>query len=336
MKQRKSLGFVIAGFTLAIIILSGTKKVMAIDSDVLLKQSVNKINFTLLKEFPKEFYVYSMLVDDIDGDGKEEIVYKTSGNDEHGHIYIRSTDWTLKTKCFAGSSDNGQEKLIAADLNNDGKKELVTIAHPRDYSREYLIKIFDCGCHLLKEYPVKAGSTKKLFVQDIDGDGINELVAVTGYVPSNENHVYVIKINQQDIKDRELVELSQSGPLYQKFMETKDDFKRKYSEKCIIGNKTYDLPSGRVFKVDLFGDSKIETIVLAQQPVSYVGSTMIFVFDEDGELLWNYNYPTWINSIAFGDINDDGEKEILVAGHSTDPITVFGKIQQNNNSNGSK
>jgi len=131
------------------------------DSEVFSEQPVNKINFALLKEFPKEFYANSMLVDDIDGDGKIEIVYKTGGNENNGNIYVRSADWTLKAKCFAGDSDNSVEKLITADLNNDGKKELVTIALADIYdSNSYRLKIFDRNCQLIKEFPVKSRQTK--------------------------------------------------------------------------------------------------------------------------------------------------------------------------------
>jgi hypothetical protein len=296
------------------------------DSEVFSEQPVNKINFALLKEFPKEFYANSMLVDDIDGDGKIEIVYKTGGNENNGNIYVRSADWTLKAKCFAGDSDNSVEKLITADLNNDGKKELVTIALADIYdSNSYRLKIFDRNCQLIKEFPVKSRQTKKLFIRDIDGDGVNELLAVTGLAFTNENHVYSLKINQQDIKDRELVEISPDDPLYQKIIEADDGFMSKPSGKFVINQKAYDFSNRNVSKVDLFNDSKMETVILVPQPGDFVGETMILVFDEDGELLWNYNYPTWIDSIAFGDINGDGAKEIIVAGHYTAPISVFGK-----------
>jgi hypothetical protein len=54
---------------------------------------------------------------------------------------------------------------------------------------------------------------------------------------------------------------------------------------------------------------------------------LILIFAENGELLWNYKYPTWINSVALGDLNGDGNKGTLVAGHYTAPISVFGKKQ---------
>jgi hypothetical protein len=76
---------------------------------------------------------------------------------------------------------------------------------------------------------------------------------------------------------------------------------------------------------DLDNDGNQEIIAFYPKSRSYISSTIISVMSVDGEILWNYEYSPWINSYAIADLDNDGFKEILVAGHHRAPITVFGK-----------
>jgi len=52
---------------------------------------------------------------------------------------------------------------------------------------------------------------------------------------------------------------------------------------------------------------------------------MIYILDQKGNIPWINEYLSWINSFAIGDIDPDGWKEILIAAHFEDPISVFGR-----------
>lgn len=385
------------------------------DGKETLHNAIEKINYHIIKEYKKDSYVNSILIDDLDGDSKKEIIYKDS------YVNILENDWTLRARCNAGSSGDGIEKLITADVNGDGRREIITAGslwnEQTKWHGDYFLRVFDLNCNLLKEYNFlsQLSETQGLFFDDIDNNGVKELViGLTGpifiingdeiksYKEYNDykDSIYAVGF-QQDFKiadldndgKKELLVLGTSGlsvldnngKLIWKYIDQTgnsskwfysmgiEDIDRDGMEEVIISggdfsyvfnfrgeiikklqvggpiniidmdndsineliigtsvfNSDYNLKhkflrGGNEIIADINNDNKLEFVVYSTDAITYVGPTDIFIFDQLGDLLWKYKYPTWISSVAVEDLNNDGYKEIFVSGHFDAPITVFG------------
>ena len=139
--------------------------------------------------------LWGLELEDIDNDGTIEIIM---GNGE-GNIYIidgktHEEEWKSKS---LGSDAHGIE---IADLNNDGQKELIVGTGFRtDTGNLY---IFDGKNHTLKWQSEKFNSDSRIrgiTVDDVDGDGIKEIIAGSGSATGdNAGKGYIRIINGLD------------------------------------------------------------------------------------------------------------------------------------------
>lgn len=386
------------------------------DFYTLQSEQINALNYSLIKEYNKSSYGFSLYVEDLNNDGKGEIIYTSADDMRNNLIHILDSNLTLKSTCFLGDSMNGFEKMLFEDINDGGKKEIISAgSSERQFNSSvetnFSLRIFDSNCTELKEYKVSNFLDKVigLYYTDIDGDGVKEIVIGTMLsidIIKNDKiekinfDGFVMSLAMDDInndgkkefvvgKDMDIYALSNEGNTlwnitnftsegwtseiyvgdlygdgkkeivtYSPFSDgvtildsegkiikklntlggkiLQSDLDGDGKNELIVGSYVYDnqlnlkwkydLPSvNEIFVDDLNGDGKKEIVMFVQEPGDFVGYTMIYVFDANGNLLWNYRYYNWIDSAAIGDINNDNTKDILVSGHSTGPISIFGK-----------
>ena len=206
------------------------------------------------------------------------------------------------------------QAFLVTDLENDSHKELVILGSSG-------LSLIDSQANLIWLFHAKKNH-EFLFIHiaDINGDSSKEIL-----LSDRGNRTTVL-----DAEGNLVYELnSKNGPIFVA------DFDHDEEQEIIIGPTIYDsnfnvkqrLPiASKEMKIDdLDNDGNQEIIVFYRKSNTYVSPTSIYVMNPMGEILWNYEYPTWINSYAIEDLDNDGFKEILVVGHNTSPITVFGK-----------
>ncbi|CAM6082341.1 unnamed protein product [Calypogeia fissa] len=123
-------------------------------------------------------YIYSPpTVVDLDGDGYQEIIVGTS----MGFVYAINHAGKLK-KNFPLQMGEIQGQVVAADINDDGKLELVTT----DSSGN--VAAWTGEGQEIWEVHLKSLISQGPTVGDVDGDGHTELV-----VPTSSGNIYVLK-----------------------------------------------------------------------------------------------------------------------------------------------
>ncbi|MDI6810125.1 MAG: hypothetical protein QMD80_00335, partial [archaeon] len=144
-------------------------------------------------------YVHSIAVDDVDGDGINEIVVGTctgfESNIEHGYIYIFNA---LTHELEWQSDDIGRvEKIAVADLDGDGGKEIIAkTLHSMSAvigDRYGYVYVYSALTHEQLWKSNNIGEGGDLIVDDLDGDGVKEIIAGGMYYYSctRKGHVYV-------------------------------------------------------------------------------------------------------------------------------------------------
>jgi hypothetical protein len=145
-------------------------------------------------------------VGDIDNDGMNELVVGTDrdGTDK-GVVYALSEDgtqiWSYQTGATGVFWPDEQMPVIAiriADVENDGAKEVVTLSYHYYWYPERLCVINAQTGELKGDYwnPGRATSDDSVVVDDLDGDGIKEIVVGSGNNDDgNVASVYCLKGN---------------------------------------------------------------------------------------------------------------------------------------------
>jgi hypothetical protein len=262
-------------------------------------------NCTKLKEFIISRSIEEaegLFIEDIDNDNTKEIVIETF------HKISIIDDDKIK------DIENNSVSIFVGDINNDGKNEIVA----GDYK---IVFALDIENKLLWKYSINDW-VDEIYIGDLDNDGKNEIVV------SDDNDIFILNSEGKLIK-----KLYTNSPK-KIFMSDLDNDGKK---ELIVGSYIfdskfnlkwkYDLPGGTEIIEDLDNDGKKELIMIVAEPQmgTTVPNAVIFIFDADGKLLWNYKYSTWISPVATADLDNDGNKELLIAGYYTAPITVFGK-----------
>lgn len=140
-----------------------------------------------LSEAGKSFNAYSPLwknlgasvaACDTDGDGKTEII-TGAGFGGGPHVKVFNDENKVIAEWFAyGLNFRGGVNVACADLNNDGKAEVITGA---GFSGGPHVKVFDGNGKLINEwfaYDMNKRQGVKVTTADIDGDGIAEVIAL--------------------------------------------------------------------------------------------------------------------------------------------------------------
>jgi hypothetical protein len=149
--------------------------------------------------------VTDIAVGDLDGDGKDDVVAIELSLDTLTAISGEGPgDWYWQDTSIAGFA------VAVGDINGDGWNEVIAGGgsaggmtrggtleggYTKFVMGDYMIKVYDKDGTILWSYPV-TGEVKDIEIGDVDGDGIDDIVACNNVVA---NHIYAIDGTGHDI-----------------------------------------------------------------------------------------------------------------------------------------
>ena len=220
---------------------------------------------------------YRIKVSDIDQDGKGEIFYTNGG--------LNVYDADLQTTKFVIYEDNTINDFVVRDVNNDGIKEIIYGENTWDYD---LHCINSLNQNELWVVTAQGRGIADVCVSDLDGDGQLELLFGSGTEGGGAHKLEIFNINTQA---REWQSRAEDGPFRAIDIEDVDDDGVK--ELVAISYKSSNGYRGGILSV--FNAITHET--------EWQSDDMLFD-----------NSWTGINDVKVADIDNDGKKEIIVAG----------------------
>lgn len=200
-----------------------------------------------------------------------------------------------------------------------------------DYDRFLTEDANSIGYGLIETYRHDVNTyPSSLAVEDVNGDSRNELIFETSGVAAGQTVVL-----DQLWKKIDTPPGAENAVRRRKAMA--GDEKKNYEESAKkyelsrdnlkIGEKTYKTSTMGICEEDIDGDGTMEIIVRSVNPrVTCVSHSTVFIFNAEGELIWNLVWPTWTNDLIFADFNGDGVKDIILADHSSN-IVLFSKTK---------
>ncbi len=157
-----------------------------------IKPTLRYSNAGTFKLWTEEAYYCSPVIDDLDSDGKNEIIFSnytiTVLNSHDGSVKFKVNsgyDITTPLQEFDKSVGNTWCDSVVCDINGDSKKEIITV-HGNG-----LISVLGSDGRFIKGWPQKPVSSpaKSVKVADLEGDGKSEIIV--GYGVYGEKSVYV-------------------------------------------------------------------------------------------------------------------------------------------------
>jgi hypothetical protein len=302
---------------------------------------------TNLKSHGNEFMAYSVIADDIDGDGRSEII---AGSFDH-RVYVLDSEARILWSYNVGGLPFA---LATGDVNNDGKKDIVAVVQNSpssvialEYKKGILwtftddlpflsVAVGDFGGRGRKQ--IAAGSfLGALYVLDSHGTvtfkktfSADSLICALEFgdldrVPGEELVVGTSRDGVYGLNNKgEILWHAEAKSLRNKDKEegTKKDKKRdkkkdkkktrvkegKKSKKLHPRNKMENIQS--ICVTDLTGDGE-EEVIIGSRP-----SGLVTVLNGKGDLLWQKNFPQMMNDrssafIAVGNFIGDTPKELF-------------------------
>lgn len=212
--------------------------------------SFNEFNYVVVKKIPQDYYVNSLLANDLDMDGKKEIVYKNKD------LHILDADWRQTCTVPVGESGNETERMLTADVNNDGHQEIITVGSIEDTTTRnygpYKLQIYDAECKLVQAYTLaeESGQTHGIYYLDLHSDGHPVIVINYDYFGGK-----IAVINEQGIEIHDVDDIAEQ----------------------VLG-------FSRDFSIsDIQGDGKKEMIIFGMQG--------LIITDDNLNMLWNHSVP---------------------------------------------
>ena len=263
---------------------------------------------------------FAVIIEDIDGDGKKDIIVSNSGGSSITVFRNESLPGIFNTNSLSTAvgftTGPNPVGMATADIDGDGKKDIV-VANLSNMSGssnmpEYYISIFKNTSTIgviaansfapRVDYP-SGYYPRSLAVDDIDGDGKPDIVAINYDAPQFENTISVFRNN------------SLMGVINNSSLEAKVDF-------FISGPGTIDAAIG-----DLDGDGKKEIAAITaydnnvyvfrnQSSVGTINSASFSspsVFSTGG-------FPLYI---AMADMNNDGKKDMIITNAASNSFSYY-------------
>jgi hypothetical protein len=232
--------------------------------------------------------INSLTLADVNNDGVDEILY---GDGQWGSVFCYNS--VTHTKMWSvANPEHGVSAINYADVNNDGKKELIWGAGWTSTGSDYLYIYDVAASNLLWRSDDIEGPFYAIATGDVDGDGKDEIVAVSYESESGYDSGVILILDAQTNK----LKWKSSGTfLY------------------MIWTGTYDVAIS-----DVDNDGNNEIIVAADQ--TYTGK--IWIIDGKNHTiksshLFSTENVGELHSLQVNDIDNDGQKELIVASSST-------------------
>jgi len=232
--------------------------------------------------------INSLTLADVNNDGVDEILY---GDGQWGSVFCYNS--VTHTKMWeVANPEHGVSAINYADVNNDGKKELIWGAGWTSTGSDYLYIYDVAASNLLWRSDDIEGPFYAIATGDVDGDGKDEIVAVSYESESGYDSGVILILDAQTNK----LKWKSSGS----FMD-------------MIWTGTYDVAIS-----DVDNDGNNEIIVAADQ--TYTGK--IWIIDGKNHTiksshLFSTENVGELHSLDVNDIDNDGQKELIVASNST-------------------
>ncbi len=248
-------------------------------------------------------------VADIGGDGNKELIMGL----QNGTLYAFRKDGTNYPgfPFIARAGDHFIREVNVADLNNDGKKEIVATALTYGGYKIYIVRSDGTAYPgwsqpVLNGSPISDDTTPT--IADLNGDGTKEIVAVEVIrsVTSTTVRLHAFRLNGSEL----------SG------------FPVSYTLPA-MGTQSGQLPPanyGALSIADLNGDGKPE--------IAWGFSNRLYVFDNAGNILPGFpfiapNYPNggpviFESAPASGDVYGNGKLELFAVGNSGIACLLYG------------
>jgi hypothetical protein len=232
--------------------------------------------------------INSLSLIDVNNDGVDEIVY---GDGQWGSVFCYNS--VTHTKIWeVANPEHGVSAINFADVNNDGKKELIWGAGWTSTGSDYLYVYDVAASKLLWRSDDIEGPFYAIATGDVDGDGKDEIVAVSYESESGYDSGVILILDAQTNK----LKWKSSGS----FMD-------------MIWTGTYDVAIS-----DVDNDGNNEIIVAADE--TYTGK--IWIIDGKNHTiksshLFSTENIGELHALQVNDIDNDGQKELIVASNST-------------------
>ena len=230
------------------------------------------------------------VVSDIDNDGYKEIIIYSGGYPPKLNVF--RNDGSLYWKASVGSFEIPGGNLhipLVGDINNDGMEEIIvhSFIHPQTSE----VYAFNCSGDILPNWPVliPLSGHSTLMMADLDQDGSDEIVV-------KANMAY----------DRWMSVIDGSGEIISEWILEDKFWDNSIESTPAVGN--FD------------NDSELEIVVTDPSenahPDHLIDEGVIHVYNLDGSEVegWPvYTDGMIFSSPAVGDINNDGDNEIIVS-----------------------
>lgn len=289
----------------------------------------------LMRSYETKAVIWSVLAEDLDADGKQEIIM---GGVDH-YVYVSDRTGNVLWKYDVGGLPLS---IAAGDVDGDGRKEIAVISE----DEKGTLFVLKYGKGVAWTYSA-VQALLCVAVGDLDGDGKSEVC-----VGSFSGMMYALDGNGQlmwqknlnakgsvtalaigdivgdkkaeivaGVLNRGLWALNSSGKKLWRL-------KSKFKDKAIIGNKFKTITSIAIKDLNLDGKNDV---VVGSDPHG-----MVTVLDQEGRIVWRKNFPDLVNrhsnaQIAVGNLLGDRKREVGVLLHGiitggergTSPVLVL-------------
>jgi hypothetical protein len=216
-------------------------------------------------------HIGNIQMGDLDGNGIDEVVVTYWTNIYSGGVLALDGRgnllWNYPTQA-------GMKALAIADLNGDGKNEVVASSYETLGAKQGIYLISGSGS--LVWYQPYAKETNSIAIGDIDGDGVNDIVAGTDL-----GDIFILDRNGTIIWSTNFTATPIAGVAIGDF-----DGSEKKNEVAACGS------------------------YFSLNPSRQDGT---WVFDDKGNMIWEFSSQINFFSLASGDINGDGIDDVVVS-----------------------
>ena len=282
---------------------------------------------------------YAVALEDVNGDGKPDIVVANDGNDNVGVLLNRGNGTFLPQTTYTTGSNSAPFSVSLGDVNGDGKPDMA-VANSGTNTVGVLLNLGN-GTFLPQITYAAGTNPRAVTLADVNGDNILDIVvannnantvgvflnrgngtflAQTAYTTgggSSTRAVTVGDVNGDNALD--IVVANNAGNTVGVFLNRGNG--------TFLAQTAYTTGGGSnprsVALTDVNGDNRLD-IIVANDGTDNVG---VLINRGNGTFLAQASLPALTNSgprsIAVADVNGDNEADIVVANNGGDTAGVF-------------
>jgi hypothetical protein len=282
----------------------------------------------------------SVAIGDVNGDGLKDVVV---ANGSGIGVFTQNADGMLNPMVFYPTNDSF--KVRVADLNNDGRLDIVSIGWGTNTAKVFTQNA-DGSLAQPVTYSVPHGGYDDLEVGDVNNDGLTDVIVMSGQLYATPNISILYQKPDGTLGDLTSLsvgpqELTQGIGVGDVNGDGLNDIVASYG-----GNRpfiasflqnasggmeppmrypSYDIPEP-VRVADVNGDGRLD-VVVAHGGWNALGA---YLQQPDGTLapeeLYPIPYASRYNShgIAVGDINGDGANDVVIADYNNGLVILYG------------